>query len=970
MSTEAEIPAPTHDPVEPVQPADAETKGDVASAGTSAGTADSGGLGRGRSSAIVRWGYPVLCSLIVALYARTVAPGPTFSDGPEIVTGIWTLGVIHPTGYPLFTLVAHAFVKILPLNVQPCVKVSLFNALCAGAAALFAAHVTRAVALLVRPGEGDEKKGRLGADLAGFGAALLLGTSPLVWDQVRIPEVYPFHLMLTSWALWSIVRFEVTRKPGFLVMAGLAIGLGLAHHVTMVYMLPAGIIYTLVREPSLIYGLFAWPVVKVARLFKKGLWPKAKIQRAWVFPAVLLVGALPAAFYLYLIWANRNTTGLTWGGVNDWDSLYFHATGRQYNRFMAVKALSHYLTRLSRIPDIFDRQFLSVGTVLILPGLVAAFRRQWRVALLLLLVFLFFVFHGIYYSVGDWHSYLLPAMMAASVFVGVGLDWVFSFAGRIAAPKRLLWLTGATAFVTAVASLSVLGYSLTNKRLPAEIVKVVRPAAVYPLAGLAVLSLIAALLVRRRMKVGRPLLRLTPGEKVMPTFVLVSAFLPSIPAVITRVMDIDKRQVVGDSYGREVMENAPPGSVVMVQGDGYLFTLWYQTHVMDRGTHSAIIDVGTLGAQWYKKYLTSHYPTACDPLAPGNLNNREAFEAKCKTFRQRIDLKANQAWITMGERRSRSLTTGERQKGVAILKEALANASGRVPRLPRTDVACDNADYRKAHSKECRCYFEPNKEPTYSDECVFSAEEEGIVPRERVEMWLHRLVEEHIDDRPVFERNLFTHWGGNAGENPRQWVGPDYQRISGDYALLNRGRMNQILYAVEVSAGNADACQKSRSMLDVKRPRGVKSKEGQPYRPNEWPTLITASYLARAPAEGDDFASRQFVAGDDVRMWVDWFEKNKYDPFAKDKKGAAVRHGIRVCVYDGAGARVSEKTMVSTGKRDITFKLPETAAEGQFHVAACTVGEVGDTNKFPEDLPCQRLILEYPFAVTAKSAGK
>ena len=45
---------------------------------------------------------------------------------------------------------------------------------------------------------------------------------------------------------------------------------------------------------------------------------------------------------------------------------------------------------------------------------------------------------------------------------------------------------------------------------------------------------------------------------------------------------------------------------------------------------------------------------------------------------------------------------------------------------------------------------------------------------------LSKLVDEHIDERPLFERNLFTHWNGNPRDNVRGWNGPDYQRISGD----------------------------------------------------------------------------------------------------------------------------------------------------------------------------------------------
>lgn len=934
-------------------------------------------------SPLVRWGYPLLGVLLVGLYARTVATGPTFSDGPEIVTGIVTLGVIHPTGYPLFTLVAHVFVKLLPLDVQPCIKVSLFNALCGAGAAVFTAHVARAFILLLQPpvkggANGDANKGapeqgtrepwwrqvRL-PDVAGLFAGLLLGTSPLVWDQIRIPEVYPFHLFLAAWALYGVMRFEVTRRAGFLVMSGLAIGLGLAHHVTMVYMLPAAIVYVAVREPSLLYAPFVWPVVKIGRLFKKDFRARAKISRAWLFPAVAVVGFLPAFFYAYLLWANSHSVGLTWGGVKDWDGLYFHMMGKQYTKFMAWKDIGTYLTRLGRLPDTFDRQFLTVGTVLLLPGLIGGFRRAWRPSLLLLLITLGFIGHGVYYSVGDYQTYFLPAVMALAIFVGAGLDVVVRFARARAPESRLVFDLGAASGVFVVVAITFLAYSLTPKRLPGPVERHAVGGYVVPLAVIAVALGVGAYLVHHRRKKKQSVPRLAFTGRVVPVFLLVCALLPTGPAVAARVSEIDDRQVIGDSYGREIMENAPPGSIVMVQGDGYLFTLWYQTHVMNRGTDAAIIDVGSLGAQWYKRYLTSHYPAPCDPLAPEFLLDPAAYEAKCKTFRQRMDLNATAGWITTGDRRTRGVTSTERTKGTGILKEWLARRNGRLPALPLADVRCDDGEFRKTHSKECRCWFDPKKEPVYNEDCVVSGDQEGLVPRERVEVWLQHLVDEHIDERPLFERNLFTHWNGNPRENFRGWNGPDYQRISGDYALVNRGRVNQILYASETTTN--DACAETRSIQKIVRPPPKGGpKEGRPYRPNEWPVLVTSSYISRAPLDGDDFASRSYGAGDEIRLHIDWYEKNRYDFFSKDHLGAPIKQGIRICVFDGAGKRAAMKTTVSGKKDPLNIKLPPEAAPGNYHVAACTVGEVGEAAKLAEEMPCKRLILEYPFTVSPK----
>jgi hypothetical protein len=919
--------------------------------------------GEGRPSALVRWGYPLLGALLVALYARTAAPGPTFSDGPEIVTGIVTLGVIHPTGYPLFTLVAHLFVKLVPLDVQPCVKVSLFNALCAGAAGVFTAHVTRSFAWLVRPSPEGERRGRLGSDIAGLFAGAVMGASPLVWDQVRIPEVYAFHLFLSAWALYAVMRFEVTRKAGFLVMAALAMGLGLAHHVTMVYMLPATLIYVLVREPSLLYGLFLWPVVKLVRLFKKGFFASAKIDRLWVLPAVLVVGFLPAFFYYYLLWADKHTVGLNWGGIKDWDGLTFHMMGKQYNRFMAWKDWGSYLWRISRLPDVFDRQFLTLGTVLLVPGAIVGFRRAWRPALLIFLVVLFFLGHGVYYSVGDYQAYFLPADMGMAAFLGVGLDWILGWAERRAPDKRvfLALALAACGFLTAAGSVVYYDFA---KRLPNVVARHLYGGYVIPLALVGLAFGAAAFEWRRRANKGLELPRVALGDRFLPRFLLAWAVVPMVPVIAARVGEIDERQVIGDSYGREIMENAPPGSIVMVQGDGYLFTLWYQTHVMNRGTDAAIIDVGTLGAQWYKRYLTSHYPAPCDPLLPAFLLDHAAYEAKCKTWRQRMDLGATSPWFALGERRGKGITAGEKQRGLAILKDRIAKRSGRTPLAPRADARCEDAEFRKTHSGNCRCWTDPQKAPTYSEDCVFSADEDGLVPRERVELWMQHIVEEHIDERPVFERNLFTHWNGNAHDNVRGWSGPDYQRISGEFALVNRGRANQVLYATEVSSPAADACSHTRAPLSIKRP-AVKGppKDGRPYVPNDWPTLLTATYLSLASEDGDDHASRSYKSGDEIRLHIDWFEGRRYDYFAEEHKGALLRHGVRVCVFDGSGNRVAMKSIMNGNRDPLKFKLADDAPPGDYHIAACNVGEMGDDLKVLDDMPCRRLILEYPFKV-------
>ena len=60
---------------------------------------------------------PVLVGLFsFIIYLRTMAPTIYWGDGIEFSTVCATGGVAHPTGYPLFTLLGMAFVKIFPQN--------------------------------------------------------------------------------------------------------------------------------------------------------------------------------------------------------------------------------------------------------------------------------------------------------------------------------------------------------------------------------------------------------------------------------------------------------------------------------------------------------------------------------------------------------------------------------------------------------------------------------------------------------------------------------------------------------------------------------------------------------------------------------------------------------------------------------------------------------------------------------------
>ncbi|MGH7702486.1 MAG: protein O-mannosyl-transferase family, partial [Gemmatimonadales bacterium] len=74
------------------------------------------------------YGYAGLAAVAVfILYVVTLAPTTAFWDTSEYIAAARVLGIPHPPGNPLFTILAHSF-GALPLSASYAVKINLFAA--------------------------------------------------------------------------------------------------------------------------------------------------------------------------------------------------------------------------------------------------------------------------------------------------------------------------------------------------------------------------------------------------------------------------------------------------------------------------------------------------------------------------------------------------------------------------------------------------------------------------------------------------------------------------------------------------------------------------------------------------------------------------------------------------------------------------------------------------------------------------
>jgi hypothetical protein len=355
-----------------------------------------------------------------------LAPGVSSDkDGSEFTLVLATLGLSHPTGYPIYTLIGHAFVLGgHALGGSWDRAANLWSATGAGVAiGLMHALASR---LLRRGGVAPRS-----ADALALLPAAALALNPAWTLDATLAEVNSWHLAWVGWA--ALVGCGLLETPGRAVrdaaLWGLVCGLGLAHHRTSVFVIaPFSIALA----------------VDAAR---------ARRLSAGAIGAFALGLVVPLASYAYVFWRASHPAAVQWSGMG---------TG-------VAGALRHiqgseYLIYLGRFaPDDVQRRLIERHIwPWLLPALAAAVYWAFRARLpraparvALVAAALLGTLYAFSYGVPDPSSYFLPEMMLALAIVPAAAACVSAFRrnGRVLAAAcalgALLALVGGARYATA-----------------------------------------------------------------------------------------------------------------------------------------------------------------------------------------------------------------------------------------------------------------------------------------------------------------------------------------------------------------------------------------------------------------------------------------------------------------------------------------------------------------------------------------
>ncbi len=338
------------------------------------------------------WLHPVVVFLaLLALYAATAPRTVALEDDGLFIMSSYFLGIEHPPGYPLHTLLGHLFI-LLPIG-SAAFRVHMLSA-------FFGALTCAVIWLCVQ--------NLLRERLLAYFAAFSLGLSRVFWSQSIIAEVYTLNTFFVFILVYLGLRLGATERfaPSLAALMAFLFGLSLANH---------------------------WPLmILVSPAFATLLWPR-KREVIRLLPVLVPMCAVGLSPYVWLVVRSWSDPVFSFYGPMTSPGEFWTMVSRAGYASVDTSATATWIDHLYFLRYFglqLVLQFATVGAALALLGAIVQWRTWgYRVSLCLTVIFLMPSIVLIFLLGFDYDSlhahifsvYPLPAYAAVAIWMALGL---------------------------------------------------------------------------------------------------------------------------------------------------------------------------------------------------------------------------------------------------------------------------------------------------------------------------------------------------------------------------------------------------------------------------------------------------------------------------------------------------------------------------------------------------------------------
>jgi hypothetical protein len=329
----------------------------------------------------------------LAVYLYTIYPGLTLiGDATKFAFVGPVLGTPHEPGYPLYVWTSHFF-SYLPIGTLV-YRMNLLAALWGTLAVTLCYFVTRHLGV----------RRSIAAPMA---LALAFGNA--FWrSSLYAKGTYVLSATLVLGGMLALLTWRETGRRRYLLIAIAVFSLSLGNHLTVLALLPALVLFTLVTNPR--------------QAFDPGT----------IFIAIL-APVLSFAQYLFIIMRTLQGAPYLEARAHNLRELWSVMTARRFSLEVGAFSWSTlWSTRVPVIGRLLDNELLWLGIVCVAFGFVLLLRHRWRVGMLFGLGALGIALLTANMSSGEDQGFLVTVFALLWPVAGVGLDGAARIGAQIA----------------------------------------------------------------------------------------------------------------------------------------------------------------------------------------------------------------------------------------------------------------------------------------------------------------------------------------------------------------------------------------------------------------------------------------------------------------------------------------------------------------------------------------------------------
>ncbi|MBI4721551.1 MAG: DUF2723 domain-containing protein [Candidatus Stahlbacteria bacterium] len=194
------------------------------------------------------WFIATFCATF-GIFLYTVAPTLSFWDCGELIACGYSLGVPHPPGSPLLTLIIRVF-TLIPFGKEIGFRANMLGVICCALSAAFTWLII--VKVIERIKKIDTRQEKIIAWMGGICGAFISAFSYTCWWQAVEAETYGITHTILMLCLWLAMKCEENIKTGewkkYLVLIAYIVALSSGIHLTPLLVMPGVLLFIFLRN--------------------------------------------------------------------------------------------------------------------------------------------------------------------------------------------------------------------------------------------------------------------------------------------------------------------------------------------------------------------------------------------------------------------------------------------------------------------------------------------------------------------------------------------------------------------------------------------------------------------------------------------------------------------------------------------------------------------------------------------------